>query len=185
MKIGILTFYRDMHNYGQRLQNYALQEILKNMGHEVFSFQKCCNQWLNQDDLFKIFDNEYMNTVKVWNINNFGIYDCFLYGSDQVLNFQFVKSERILDLFEVISSNVNKMFTYAASDGWNDLDKDLQDTSKNNFFNTFFKIKNISFREYDSYIKFKNKGYNVNYHIDPVFLLDIKDWELLEKKTRF
>lgn len=34
MKIGILTFHC-AHNYGAILQCYALQEILKNMGHEV------------------------------------------------------------------------------------------------------------------------------------------------------
>jgi hypothetical protein len=34
MKIGILTFHR-AHNYGAVLQAYALQEVLKNMGHNV------------------------------------------------------------------------------------------------------------------------------------------------------
>lgn len=34
MKIGILTFHR-AHNYGAVLQCYALQEVLKGMGHEV------------------------------------------------------------------------------------------------------------------------------------------------------
>lgn len=34
MKVGILTFHR-AHNYGAVLQCYALQEILKGMGHEV------------------------------------------------------------------------------------------------------------------------------------------------------
>lgn len=34
MKIGILTFHR-AHNYGAVLQCYALQEILKGMGHDV------------------------------------------------------------------------------------------------------------------------------------------------------
>lgn len=35
MKIGILTFHR-AHNYGAVLQCYALQEILKRMGHQVY-----------------------------------------------------------------------------------------------------------------------------------------------------
>lgn len=35
MKIGILTFHC-AHNYGAVLQTYALQEILRMMGHEVF-----------------------------------------------------------------------------------------------------------------------------------------------------
>lgn len=34
MKVGILTFHR-AHNYGAVLQCYALQEILKRMGHDV------------------------------------------------------------------------------------------------------------------------------------------------------
>lgn len=34
MRIGILTFHR-AHNYGAVLQCYALQEVLKGMGHEV------------------------------------------------------------------------------------------------------------------------------------------------------
>ncbi|MCQ2233327.1 MAG: polysaccharide pyruvyl transferase family protein [Paludibacteraceae bacterium] len=35
MKIGILTFHR-AHNYGAVLQCYALQEVLKGMGHDVW-----------------------------------------------------------------------------------------------------------------------------------------------------
>lgn len=35
MKVGILTFHR-AHNYGAVLQCYALQEVLKSMGHEVW-----------------------------------------------------------------------------------------------------------------------------------------------------
>src|SRR5690554_443667 len=36
MKIGILT--QPLHNnYGGLLQNYALQNVLKNMGHEVYT----------------------------------------------------------------------------------------------------------------------------------------------------
>ena len=34
MKIGILTFHR-AHNYGAVLQCYAMQEILRRMGHDV------------------------------------------------------------------------------------------------------------------------------------------------------
>lgn len=36
MKIGILSFWDTDHNYGQILQCYALQQFLKNLGHEVF-----------------------------------------------------------------------------------------------------------------------------------------------------
>lgn len=36
MKIGIITFWESTDNYGQVLQAYALQTVLKNMGHEPF-----------------------------------------------------------------------------------------------------------------------------------------------------
>jgi Polysaccharide pyruvyl transferase. len=36
MKIGILTIV-DYDNYGNRLQNYALQKVMQNMGHEVLT----------------------------------------------------------------------------------------------------------------------------------------------------
>lgn len=38
MKIAILTI-NDYNNYGNRLQNYALQEVLKSLGHETYTIQ--------------------------------------------------------------------------------------------------------------------------------------------------
>lgn len=39
MKIGIITFWESTDNYGQVLQAYALQQVLKNMGHEPFQIR--------------------------------------------------------------------------------------------------------------------------------------------------
>ena len=39
MKIGILTF-TDGTNYGQRLQNYALQELLTSYGNDVYTIKQ-------------------------------------------------------------------------------------------------------------------------------------------------
>lgn len=36
MKIGIVTYWKSTDNYGEQLQNYALQEYLKGLGHEPF-----------------------------------------------------------------------------------------------------------------------------------------------------
>ena len=38
MIIGIVTIV-DNNNYGNRLQNYALQEVVKKLGHDVVTFQ--------------------------------------------------------------------------------------------------------------------------------------------------
>lgn len=39
MKIGIVTFWESTDNYGQVLQAYALQKVLKKMGHEPFQIK--------------------------------------------------------------------------------------------------------------------------------------------------
>ena len=39
MKIGIITFWESSDNYGQVLQAYALQRVLKDMGHEPFQIR--------------------------------------------------------------------------------------------------------------------------------------------------
>ncbi len=36
MKIGIMTYWKSSCNYGEQLQNYALQEYLRELGHEAF-----------------------------------------------------------------------------------------------------------------------------------------------------
>ena len=46
MKIGILT--QPLHaNYGGILQNYALQQVLKQMGHEVWTIDYGKFTWIN------------------------------------------------------------------------------------------------------------------------------------------
>lgn len=39
MEIGIITFWESTDNYGQVLQAYALQQVLKNMGHRPFQIR--------------------------------------------------------------------------------------------------------------------------------------------------
>ena len=40
-KVGIITIY-DENNYGNRLQNYAVQTILEKMGFEVKTLKNIC-----------------------------------------------------------------------------------------------------------------------------------------------
>lgn len=50
MKIGIVT--QPLHaNYGGVLQNYALQQVLKRMGHEVWTLDYWKYDWLNWADM--------------------------------------------------------------------------------------------------------------------------------------
>lgn len=110
-KIAIITL-ADFNNYGNRLQNYALEKVLTDIGNEVSSIVSYRPNLLkeaiklvvkNNSILFKekvlrirrlkkflAFDKRYVNTCAI-NSDSFGSlqekdYDCFFVGSDQVWN---------------------------------------------------------------------------------------------------
>lgn len=110
-RIALITLV-DFDNYGNRLQNYALEKVLADMGNTVTSiapykpnFVKwTIKKFIKADgDILKVkylksrrlkefleFDNQYVNTCAI-NSNNFDSiqvenYDCFVSGSDQVWN---------------------------------------------------------------------------------------------------
>lgn len=69
MKIGILTFHR-AHNYGAVLQCYALQEVLRSMGHEVDVID------YRQPEIEKTYNHWSIITlvkrlVKFWNLKSY------------------------------------------------------------------------------------------------------------------
>ena len=49
MRVGIVT-QPLINNYGGILQNYALQTILKRLGHEVLTIDYCCPSWIQWYD---------------------------------------------------------------------------------------------------------------------------------------
>ena len=56
MKIGIITFWESTDNYGQVLQAYALQKVLKDLGHEPFQIRyslKASQSQKHQSSIFK------------------------------------------------------------------------------------------------------------------------------------
>lgn len=59
MKILINTI-NDYNNYGNRFQNYALQEILKNYGHEVYTLRN----YHESKKKIKITHTFYLNVLK-------------------------------------------------------------------------------------------------------------------------
>lgn len=117
MKIGILTFHWPS-NYGAVLQCYALQQILKSMGHEVQVLNY--KPWIYENNLYTIFRyrrilhphrmkrekqkeqlfipfrTKFLNLSKrFYRAKKLQLYsdqlDCIITGSDQVMNASFVK----------------------------------------------------------------------------------------------
>lgn len=103
MKVGILTL--QCFNYGNRLQNYALQQALLNMGHDVQSIRRVSNGYresarntvrdiVKRDSYakFRFFNHHYIRYSKVvvsreYTTPDFeSCFDKFVIGSDQVWN---------------------------------------------------------------------------------------------------
>lgn len=53
MKIGIITFWQSNDNYGQLLQCWAMQQVLKGMGHEPFLIRYNYHEYYDDAPLWK------------------------------------------------------------------------------------------------------------------------------------
>ena len=114
-KIGICTLYF-ANNYGAILQAFALQEVLKEMGHEV-EFIKVRDVQINMEEpnanLFEK-SREYINLKADVIDKNADKYDAIIIGSDEVWN---VNNRTFEHFEEYFGKNLNadKIVSYAPS----------------------------------------------------------------------
>lgn len=98
MKIGILTQALRV-NYGCLMQNYALQQTLKKMGHEPitvdFSFR------YKYDNYFRQLLG-WVNRMRLYYLNNVNISPCFELRPNENLQFYIAKHTR-----EWVRKNIN------------------------------------------------------------------------------
>lgn len=152
-RIALITLV-DFDNYGNRLQNYALEKILTDMGNTVTSivpYKPNLVKWtmkkfikadgdtlkikyrkLRRLNEFLTFDNQYVNTYAI-NSNNFDIiqdekYDCFVSGSDQVWNPDW--AEYTYEKTFLRFCRKEKRIAYAASFGVDSIQKEWIDKYK-------------------------------------------------------
>lgn len=202
-KVGILTI-NDNNNYGNRLQNYALQEYLKS------TFDVTCETvWNNINRSFYWrLKREIKNFIKLLLKNNDGIryynfkkfskkikhsrykinnsfvpkqlnfsYDYFITGSDQVWN----PNHNRLTKNDLLSfASPEKRVAYAASFGVSKIEKKYVGLLKNELE----KFNLISVREDDGKkIIEKETGLkNAKVLIDPTMLLTCEQWSSIVKK---
>ena len=201
-KIGIVTII-DNNNYGNRLQNYALQVYLKKYGFNVITLKNIAYTNFKSKSLFI----GYLKRIRKNIINAFLInkgrskkfkefnrnihfskkyitpyskiskkYDYFVVGSDQVWMPNF---GRLSDVDLLTFANDNQKVAYAASFGLTDLPELYGNYVKENLL----KFKAISVREYTGKKIVTNltKRKDVEVLIDPTMLLSNKEWEKVMK----
>lgn len=186
-------------NYGNRLQNYALQCVLENLGYSVATLSrgnrtkglkknvKTVVQSLLQTkgSKFRQFDSniEYSNVTI--GVNDYPEdlseqFDCFIVGSDQVWNPYYDFAGGKCD-FLAFAKDCQKV-SYAASFGVNE----IPDEKKEVYAHNLNQFKALSVREKRGAEIIKElTGKDAKVVLDPTMLLSNEQWSKVEKKSKF
>lgn len=196
-KAGILTLYGNT-NYGNKLQNYAVQEMLKKFGIEAETII-----YIGKDEhnlkFEKNFSSNKLNAFKRFNQNinyydhklymdketskEFGKdLDCFVIGSDQIWNYTFwdVFSPKV---FASFANKNQKRIAFSASVGVsNPPEKDSEEYKifEDNLKNMdYISVREEAGKEIIEGISGRD---DVKVLLDPTMLLHREDWEKVMKK---
>ena len=202
-KICIVTLY-DTNNYGNRLQNYAVQQTVKKTGYgceSLINVKEYSNIKNKLKNFLKFFlkrryrsfilfnknikfsnikiDNSKILTKEKTNILN-RKYEYFITGSDQVWNPTLKRFNKLELLYFVGKSK--KRIAFSASFG---IEK-LPTESEHMFTNELKKFKNISVREEagKKIVKELIETPKPEVLIDPTMLLTAQEWDKVSKKPK-
>lgn len=195
-KIAIVTIFSV--NYGNRLQNYALQCVLEKLGYSVVTLRrdtktkgldqciKTVIQYLLQTKgaKFKQFDRhihfaDETVTRDEYPVNIGSLYDYFIAGSDQIWNphYDFVAGKCDFLAF----AGDNQKISYAASFGVSEIPLERIDE----YAEYLHAFKAISVREIQGSKIVKDlTDRKAAVVLDPVLLLNAVDWEKLQKTPK-
>lgn len=188
-------------NYGNRLQNYALQSILEERGYYVESLRRdsgfhgpfqsklrmvkrklgLLKHRNDKIGAFRRFDSSYVSfsyarvSTEYTCSDLANCYDCFVIGSDQVWNPDFCFNS---DLEYLPMVPIEKKIAYAASFGVNNIEKGCERTAE-----LLNGIKHISVREAaGADIINKLTDRRVPVVLDPTLLLSPEKWDKISEK---
>ena len=203
-KIAILTI-NDYGNYGNRLQNYAVQEIIKSLGFKVVTINNQKNmvglEVLNYK-IKKIIKKFFINS-NIKRFNNFmefnknikfskifidenhipkklnNKYDYFFTGSDQVWNPTF---KRMSDIDFLTFASKEKRNSFSASFGISTIPKEMREYYKERLN----ELNHISVREDagKKIIEELTGRKDVEVLVDPTMLLTSEEWDKVSKKPK-
>lgn len=201
-RVAIVTLTH-VQNYGNRLQNYALQRTLEGFGVEVetifnniygtrvelvggikryikriFRYKYTCFD--RRKDRFDLFNKLYIkkskyiaNRCKIRKTVN-SYYDLFIAGSDQIWNYKYHYSP----FFFLQFADKEKRYTYAASIG---VDK-IEESKKDTYSKWLNDLKSVSVRERNAVDLIRDISGVIAYHVvDPTLLLSRDEWIQFEK----
>jgi hypothetical protein len=204
MKIGIITI--NSQNMGNRLQNYAVQQVLQKLGHQVETLNnsycgrevttlkhtlKICvtgrtfpGLFEKRREGFKHFNDNYINmNERLWSPDKApsGIedeFDYFICGSDQIWNphFDFITGNEFLEF-----ARPEQKIAFAASIGVDEIPK----LEEERFRKRLHDFKAISVREKSgAHLISKILGREVPVLMDPTLMLSREEWLKFAKEPK-
>lgn len=192
-KIAIITIY-DQNNYGNRLQNYAVQEILRKNNFEVETLRNInivnninyleagLSSSPKRRQCFSNFDNNLkLSKEEIYHHNipkDLGEkYDYFIIGSDQIWNYDF--QDRFSPFVFAPFADNHKKIALSASFGTDYIPQD-----KISLYKDLKDLKAISVREDAGKVLVKQitGRDDVTVLIDPTMMLGVEDWDKVMKK---
>ena len=203
MNIGIFTI-TDGENYGNRLQNYAMQTVLEEKGHNVKTLKTDYytdhidikiklfikkhtniknNKFSKRINAFKKFNKEYIKFEKEIvrenaKFSKLDKYDCFVVGSDQVWNPNFPTTSGNSFLKFAVGK---KKVAIAASFGVDAIDEE----NVNSYIENLKTFDAISVREQSgNNIVRKLLNHDVRVLLDPTLMLGREEWDRIAKKPK-
>lgn len=198
-KVGIATIVGQA-NYGNRLQNYALDSVLRNLGFDTVTFNDplqvsfSIKHWAKQEvkRIFGLrmaigcgaFDSLKMDKrhLRWQDYHRASDCDYVVLGSDQIWNPDFWFVREALDFYFGTFAEPQKRITYAASIGVDQIPKELEDK----YIQELSALKSISVRETQGAQIIQNlTGRSVPVVLDPTMLLTEQAWTALEKKPNY
>lgn len=201
---GITTITVDS-NYGNRLQNYAVQSALNNLGVEsatVFykkPFIRLLKNFVKiligrnkivpihrkRDARFHRFNRKYFNIIRIKKSHLGDLHDKLdnvVCGSDQIWNFTFPFITDNTDLLFAKFVEPEKRIAFSASIGTDSIPEE----HKQEFIDGINGMKAISVREERGREIIKElTGRDVPVTVDPTLLLSRDEWRKIEKKPSF
>lgn len=191
-KVGIITLNGNT-NFGNRLQNYALQTVIKKNNCSVDTIWFCNYKIYFKEKLKKIvfyfinkrqynfiyFSRKYIKTKYYFSNKISNKYDKFVVGSDQVWNYNYLSFN--FDYLLSFSPK-EKNIAYSASFGVDNIVTNY----KNIFIKGLNNIKYISVREDrgKKIVEELTGRKDIEVLIDPTMLLTKNEWEKVSKKPK-
>ena len=206
--VGIVTLYDPKPNYGNRLQNLAVQTVLEKMGFETvtYSFEKSEYglKWMVKYILqiisgyrlsknnaywkeippkvfsFNRFNRQYIKTERITSITDISQRDFYVVGSDQTWNATWYENNEFKKKMYLLAfADPQKRVCFAPSFGVDSLPEALKPW----FQKELEKFPYLSVREDAGARIIKDlTGKDATVMIDPTMLLTPDDWRKFEKK---